>query len=188
MALLGNTLREYGKNYPLIQKSVGTEYSEVFNGKDCFQSTVRYYIDNKIYKLDKQYSLDESLPPRIPKKDAHLVIGLDPHQTLAILEYISEKSFIVLNSHISNQKNSQSVGKIIDLLDQLARDTISMDFNKLAKVIYANIDMSLYIVLGLVTKEFKDLIRKKYILDQLQCLENNSKIKIEAFELGYSLV
>jgi len=188
VALLGRILREYGKNYPLIQKSVGTEYCELFDGEDRFQSTVRYYIDNKIYKLDKQYSLEEPLPPRIPKKDAHLVIGLDPHQTLANLDYISEKSFIVLNSHISNQKNTQTVGEIIDLLDQLARDTISMDFNKLAKDVYANLDMSLYIVLGLVTKEFKGLIRKKYILDQLQCLEENSNTRIEAFELGYSLV
>lgn len=164
------------------------EYSEEFNSEGCIQSTVRYYIDNKIYKLDKQYSLDEPLSPRIPKKDAHLVIGLDPHQTLANLEYISEKSFIVLNSHISNQSHPKSVGEIIDLLDQLARVTISMNFNKLAKDLYTNRDMGTYIILGLVTKEFKDLIHKKYILEQLRYLENNSQTIIEAFELGYSLV
>ena len=164
------------------------EYNEDFNIEGCIQSTIRYYIDNKIYKLDKQYSLDEPLPSRIPKKDAHLVIGLDPHQTLANVDYISEKSLIVLNSHVSYQNHSQSVGEIIDLLDQLARVTISLDFSKLANEIYGGLDMVMYIVLGLVTKEFKDLIRRKYILDQLQCLENNSKSKTDAFELGYSLV
>ena len=117
-----------------------------------------------------------------------MVIGLDPHQTLANVDYISEKSLIVLNSHISDQKHTQSVGEIIDLLDQLARVTISMNFNKLAKDMYSNSDMSTFIVLGLVTKEFKDLISKKYILDQLRRIEDNSKGKINAFELGYSLV
>ena len=117
-----------------------------------------------------------------------MVIGLDPHQTLANLDYISEKSFIVLNSHASDQKNSKSIGEIIDLLDQLARVTISMNFNKLAKDMYSNPEFGIYIVLGLVTKEFKELIRKKYILDQLQGLKSNSETNIDAFDLGYTLI
>jgi hypothetical protein len=124
----------------------------------------------------------------IPKKDSHLVIGLDPFPILANLDYITEKSLIILNTNSEGRKSFKSMGEIVDLLDQLARITISMDFNKLANDVFGNLDCVVFILLGLITKEFKELIRKKYLLDLLKTSEYNFKRYNEAFELGYSLV
>lgn len=172
----------------MIQKSVGTEYIERFNDEDCIQATIRYYIENRVYKLDKDYTLNEPLSSSIPKKDAHLVIGLDPYPVFANLDYIAEKSLIILNTNIENRKSSKSVGEIVDLLDQFARITISMDFNKLANEVFGNLDTVTFIILGLITKEFKELIRKKYVLNYLRSPEYDLRQKFDAFDLGYSLV
>ena len=124
----------------------------------------------------------------IPKKDAHLVIGLDPIPVFANLDYITEKSLIVLNANSGSKKISKSVGEIVDLLDQLARITISMDFDKLANEVFGNLDMVIFILLGLIAKEFKELIRKKYLLKLLRSSKDDLKQLNEAFDLGYSLV
>jgi Pyruvate/2-oxoacid:ferredoxin oxidoreductase gamma subunit len=174
--------------YPLIQKSAGTEFKERIDNEECIQSTIRYYIENKIYKLDKDYKLSEPISPLIPKKDAHLVISLDPFSICANLDYVAEKSLIVLNTNPGSRKSSKSVGNIVDLLDQLARITVSMDFNKLANEVFGNLDAVIFIVLGLITKEFKELISKKYLLNYLESSEHNLKLNIEAFDMGYSLV
>jgi Pyruvate/2-oxoacid:ferredoxin oxidoreductase gamma subunit len=186
--MLANILRDYGMQYPLIQKSVGTNFTKKLKDEDIIQSTIRYYIENKVYKLDKEYKISEPLSPLIPKKNAHLVIGFDPIPVLANLDFISEKSFIILNANLKGKKNNKSVGEIVDLLDQLARITISMDFNKLANEVFGNLNAVIFILLGLITREFKELIRKKYLLNLLSSFENDFKQPIEAFDLGYSLV
>ena len=185
---LAEILRDYGTQYPLIQKSVGTEFTEKFDDEECTQATIRYYIENRVYKLDKDYRLSEPLSPLIPKKDAHLVIGLDPIPVFANLDYITEKSLIVLNANSGSKKISKSVGEIVDLLDQLARITISMDFDKLANEVFGNLDMVIFILLGLIAKEFKELIRKNYLLKLLRSSKYDLKQLNEAFDLGYSLV
>ena len=172
----------------MIQKSVGTEFIERLNDETFVQATVRYYIENRIYKLDKDYNLNEPISPLIPKKDAHLVISLDPFSICANLEYVAEKTLIVLNTNPGSRKSSKSVGKIVDLLDQFARITVSMDFNKLANEAFGNLDAVTFIVLGLITNEFKELIRKKYLLNYLESSEHNLKLNFEAFSMGYSLV
>ena len=172
----------------MIQKSVGDEFTEKFNDEDYILSTIRYYIENKVYKLDKEYKLSEPLSPLIPKKDAHLVIGLNPFPVFANLDYITEKSLVVLNTNLGSRKSTKSVGEIVDLLDQFARITISMNFNKLANEMFGNLDLIVFILLGLITKQFKELIQKKYILNILSSPKYNIKHNIEAFNLGYSLV
>ena len=172
----------------MIQKSVGTEFTEKFNDDDCIQSTIRYYIENKVYKLDKDYNLSEPLSPLIPKKDAHLVIGLDPFSTYANLDYIAEKTLIILNANPGSRKGLKSVGEIVDLLDQYARITISMDFDKLAKEVFGSLDAVIFILLGVITREFKELILKKYLLNFLSSSEYYFKQHVEAYDLGYSLV
>jgi hypothetical protein len=172
----------------LIQKSVGTEFTEKINNEDCILATIRYYIENKVYKLDKEYKLSEPLSPLIPKKDVHLVIGLNPFPVFMNLDYITEKSLIILNNNSGSSKISKSVGEIVDVLDQFARITISMDFNKLANKVFGNLDGLIFILLGVITKQFKELIQKKYILNLLSSSEYNFKQYIEAFELGHSLV
>jgi hypothetical protein len=163
--MLADVLQNYGKEYPLIQKSISTEFTKNFDDEECFQSTIRYYIENKVYKLDKDYKLSEPLSPFIPKKDAHLIISLDPFSVCANLDYVAEKSLIVLNTNPESRKSSKSIGEIVDLLDQFARITISMDFNKLANEVFGNLDAVIFILLGLVTREFKELILKKYLLN-----------------------
>ena len=189
--IIKEILLEYGNRYPLIQKSVGTTLKDELDEKDSLLASVRYYIDNKIYKLDKQYKIDEPLSPLIPLKDAHLVIGFDPHETVRRLEYISEKTLIILNSHVSREEGSndtQSVGEIINLLDQYARITISMDLFELAAFKFNNSNLSRFILLGMVVNEFKELIHKKEILEILNDNSDDNNNIILAFELGYSLI
>jgi len=64
----------------------------------------------------------------------------------------------------------------------------SMDFDKLANEVFGNLDMVIFILLGLIAKEFKELIRKKYLLKLLRSSKDDLKQLNEAFDLGYSLV
>ncbi|MBD3195696.1 MAG: hypothetical protein GF317_11605 [Candidatus Lokiarchaeota archaeon] len=196
--LLGNILREYGLRSPLIKNVVGTETRGVSQREGSVSSTVRYLIDSKIYSLEQGYEIEDLVSPLIPTNDAHLIIGLEPLETLRNLKFISEKTEIIYNTHKRFPRNvllnSELEGEypsnayILDILDQFARRTISMDFTELSiqyfeSSIYANI-----ISLGVSVKEFQNILHKKLILKVIKDYFPDSTKNTEAFELGFDLV
>ena len=105
---------------------------------------------------------------------------------------------MILNTHrqyprdviIGSEKAKKypSNADIIDILDQLARRTISMDFNELSKArlndsIYANV-----IILGVGVKEYKEVFDKKIIIQILKEFFERDNNNIEAFDIGYNLI
>ncbi len=130
--------------------------------------------------------------------DAHLVLGLEPLETLRNLNFISEKTVVIVNTHEivprnvilkSNQENDYpSIAKIIDLLDQFARRVISMDFYEFSK---ARLNHSVYqnsMILGVAAKEFKEIFAKDLMIEVLDDFLNKSEENIKAFEIGYDLI
>ena len=198
MVLLGNILRTYGMKSPFIKNVVGTETRGVSQREGSVSATARYLIDSRIYSLDQEYEIDDLISPIIPTNDAHLVFGLEPLETIRNLRYISEATVVILNTHrlyprnvlISSEKEKKypSNAEIIDILDQFARRTISMDFNELSKIrlnnsIYANI-----IILGVGVKEFREILNKDLMIKVLEEIFKGDNKNIEAFELGYNLI
>jgi indolepyruvate ferredoxin oxidoreductase beta subunit len=198
VVLLGNILRTYGMKSPFIKNVVGTETRGVSQREGSVSATARYLIDSRIYSLDQEYEIDDLISPIIPTNDAHLVFGLEPLETIRNLRYISEATVVILNTHrlyprnvlISSEKEKKypSNAEIIDILDQFARRTISMDFNELSKIrlnnsIYANI-----IILGVGVKEFREILNKDLMIKVLEEIFKGDNKNIEAFELGYNLI
>jgi indolepyruvate ferredoxin oxidoreductase beta subunit len=198
VVLLGNILRTYGMKSPFIKNVVGTETRGVSQREGSVSATARYLIDSRIYSLDQEYEIDDLISPIIPTNDAHLVFGLEPLETIRNLRYISEATVVILNTHrlyprnvlISSEKEKKypSNAEIIDILDQFARRTISMDFNELSKIrlnnsIYANI-----IILGVGVKEFREILNKDLMIKVLEEFFKGDNKNIEAFELGYNLI
>ena len=198
VVLLGNILRTYGMKSPFIKNVVGTETRGVSQREGSVSATARYLIDSRIYSLDQEYEIDDLISPIIPTNDAHLVFGLEPLETIRNLRYISEATVVILNTHrlyprnvlIGSEKEKKypSNAEIIDLLDQFARRTISMDFNELSKIklnnsIYANI-----IILGVGVKEFREILNKDLMIKILGDFFKGDNKNFEAFELGYNLI
>ena len=183
---------------PFIKNVVGTETRGVSQREGSVSATARYLIDSRIYSLDQEYEIDDLISPIIPTNDAHLVFGLEPLETIRNLRYISEATVVILNTHrlyprnvlIGSEKEKKypSNAEIIDLLDQFARRTISMDFNELSKIklnnsIYANI-----IILGVGVKEFREILNKDLMIKILGDFFKGDNKNFEAFELGYNLI
>lgn len=134
----------------------------------------------------------------IPINDAHLVLGLEPLETLRNLRFISEQTVVIINTHclfprnviIGSEKGKEypSIGKIIDILDQIARRTISMDFNKLSEVEFKDSLYANTIILGVGAREYQDIFDKKLMIQFLSEFFGESDKNIEAFKLGYRLV
>ncbi len=195
---MGNILRGYGKVSTLIQNVVGTETRGVSQREGSVTASVRYLIDNKIYSLDQGYEIDDLISPLIPMNDAHLVLGLEPLETIRNLKYISEKTVVILNSHrhyprnvligLEKAKNYPSNAKILDILDQFARRVIMVDFNELSKIKLGNSMYANSIILGLGVKEFREIFYKKLILKLLKELFRESQKNLDAFEIGYNLM
>ena len=198
VVLLGNILRTYGMRTPFIKNVVGTETRGVSQREGSVSATARYLIDSRIYSLDQDYDIDDLISPIIPINDAHLVFGLEPLETIRNLRYISEATVVILNTHrlyprnviIGSEKEKKypSNAEIIDILDQFARRTISMDFNALSKLklnnpIYANI-----IILGVGVKEFREILNKDLMTQVLEDFFKEDKKNLEAFEIGYNLI
>lgn len=198
VVLLGNILRTYGMRTPFIKNVVGTETRGVSQREGSVSATARYLIDSRIYSLDQNYDVEDLISPIIPMNDAHLVFGLEPLETIRNLRYISEATVVILNTHrlypknviISSEKEKKypSNAEIIDILDQFARRTISMDFNALSKIklnnsIYANI-----IILGVGAKEFREILNKELMIQVLEEYFKGDKKNLEAFEIGYNLI
>jgi Pyruvate/2-oxoacid:ferredoxin oxidoreductase gamma subunit len=149
--------------------------------------------------MDQGYEADELISPLIPMNDAHLVLGLEPLETIRNLKLISEKTVVILNTNKRYPRNVligaeqetvsyPSNAYIIDILDQFARKTISMNFNELSKSefkdsIYANI-----ILLGVGAKEFKEVFLKEELETIIKKNLKQPDINLQAFELGYDLI
>jgi len=198
IVLLGNIIREYGMRFPLIQNVVGTETRGVSQREGSVLATARYLIDSKIYSLDQNFEVDELISPLIPINDAHLVLGLEPLETIRNLRYISERTVVILNTHRNYPRNVilkaekalkyPSLGYIIDILDQLARRTISLDFNELAKTKFDDAIYSNVILLGVGAKEFQEVFNKKLMLSVLKDFFGEDSLNLEALKLGYDLI
>jgi indolepyruvate ferredoxin oxidoreductase beta subunit len=183
----------------MIENVVGTETRGVSQRGGSVTGTARYLIDKRVYSMDQGYEADELISPLIPMNDAHLVLGLEPLETIRNLKFISEQTLVILNTNkryprnviLGSEKEKQpypSNARIINLLDQFARKTISMDFNELSKSqfndsIYANI-----ILLGIGAKEFKEIFLKNPLREVIKKNLKNPETNLEAFELGYDLV
>ncbi|MFX1445783.1 MAG: 2-oxoacid:acceptor oxidoreductase family protein [Promethearchaeota archaeon] len=198
VVLLGNILRLYGMKTPFVKNVVGTETRGVSQREGSVSATVRYLIDSRIYTLEQDYEVDDLISPMIPINDAHLVFGLEPLETIRNLRYISEATVVILNTHriyprnviIGSEKDKKypSNAEFIEIIDQFARKTISMDFNELSKIklnnsIYANI-----IILGVGAKEFKEILNKDAMIKVLGEFFERDTNNIEAFKIGYNLL
>jgi len=196
--LLGNILRNYGLRSPLIKNVVGTETRGVSQREGSVSATARYLIEGRIYDLDQGYEIKDLITPTIPNNDAHLVLGLEPLETLRNLKYISEQTEVIINTHkryprdvILKQDKSKkypTTAHIIGLLDQFARRTISMDFNQLSKSEFDNAIYANTIILGIASKEFENIFLKEKVIETLRNNLQSIETNIKAFELGYNLV
>ena len=83
----------------LIKNVVGTETRGVSQREGSVTATARYLIDSKVYSLEQGYEVDDLISPLIPINDAHLVLGLEPLETIRNLKYISEATVVILNTH-----------------------------------------------------------------------------------------
>ena len=197
VVLLGNTLRAYAMKTPFIKNVVGTETSGI-SQESSVSSTARYLIESRAYSLEQNYDVEDLISPKIPINDAHLVLSLEPLETIRSIKYISEKTFVVMNTHqifpskmtrdSNKEKIYPSVADIIDILDQLARKTVSLDFNELAEVKFNNERYANIILFGTGIKEFKFFFDKKLIRNIITEIFGDSSKNREAFELGYNLL
>ena len=161
-------------------------------------STTRYLIDGRLYNLEQDYNVEDLISPTIPMNDSHLVLGLEPLETIRNMKFISEKTIIILNTHKNfprnliidsgNEKKYPSNAFILEKLDELARRVISMDFNELSSTKFNNPIYSNSIILGVGVKEYKEIFDKKIIIALLKEFFKDSKQNIQAFELGYNLI
>ncbi|MBD3256221.1 MAG: hypothetical protein GF383_14075 [Candidatus Lokiarchaeota archaeon] len=198
VVLLGNILREHGKRAAHIKNVVGTETRGVSQREGSVLATARYLIDSRIYSLDQNYQKEDLISPLIPTNDAHLVLGLEPLETLRNIKYISEKSLVILNTNrlyprnvitgSEKQKKYPSTAKIIDILDQLARRTVSMNFNELSTVKFKSAIYANTIILGVAVQEFIEIFDTKQIISIIEEILSDYEKNLEAFDLGFNLL
>ena len=197
VSLLRNIFKEYGDRSILIEKAVGSTLDYDSQKKRSKIAFVRYLIDSRIYSLDQNYTIEDLNSSKIPIRDAHLVLGLEPLETLKNLKYISEKTVVILNTHQIDLKqsiqNSQkkikypSIAQIVDILDQLARKVFALDFNELSINYFNTPNYRTIIALGVGVKEFRDIFYEKLIITILREFHEDSSRYLRAFELGSSL-
>jgi hypothetical protein len=136
--------------------------------------------------------------PKLNLKDAHLVIGLEPYETLMNLKFYSEKTVILLNIHSFDSKLSQhafkkkvkhpSIGCIIDILDQLVRRVIALDIYELSTSLFQSENYVPMIILGLAAKEFRELLSQKIIIESINKIIPLASKYVEAFKYGFDLI
>ncbi len=200
VVLIGDILREFGLNAPTIQNVVGTETRGVSQREGSVIATVRYLVDPKNYSFGDTYEFDELISPLIPTNDAHLVIGLEPLETLRNIRYVSEQTVVILNTHnlfpksVLVQSKEEKVknkypsnADILDLLNQFARKVIAADFNKLSVAKFDNDKYANIIALGVATREFKDFLDQEGIKRIVKETFEDSQKNVKAFEIGYNL-
>jgi len=191
---LGYVLRKYGLKVPFIKNIVGTDMQNEGN----FISTVRYLIEGRIYSLDQGYQVDELISSQIPINDTHLFIGLEPLETMRNLQFISEQTIVIMNTHRYYPKNLMNDaginkkyptnGEIIDILDQLARQTISLNFNELSKLKLDDVKFAHLMILGTSIREFREIFHRKTISAIIKKFYGEASEFLEAFNIGYGLI
>ena len=197
MVLLGKILREYGMRSHIIQNVVGTETRGVSQREGSVSATARYLIDTKIDLSEGNYSVDELISPLIPINDAHLVLGLEPLETLRNIKYLSNKTTVILNTHKNYPRNVitgsekertyPENNEIINTLNQLTKQIIPRDFNEIAKSKLNNSIYTNVVILGISVREYKDIFDKKLLIKVIKDFLEKDKTNIEAFEIGYNL-
>ena len=195
--LLGNILREYGTKPPYIKNVVGMETRGVSQREGSVSASARYLIGG-LYSLGENYEVDDLVSPVIPTNDAHLVLGLEPLETIRNLKYISEQTLVILNTHkhfprnvilgSEQEKKYPSTAKILSILDQIARRVISLDFNELSKTKFDNSIYANTIILGVGAREFREVFFKDFMIEVLKENFKGSQKNLDAFELGYNLI
>ena len=196
--LIGTLLKEYGMRTPLIKNVVGTETRGVSQREGSVLATARYLIDARVYSLDQGYEVEDLISPLIPTNDAHLVIGLEPLETLRNLRFISEQTVVVLNTHrhyprgviVGSERKEEypSNAKILNLMDQFARRVVSADFHELSKTKFRNSIFSNIIALGVAVKEFREIFLKDDMVTLLKETFGETSKNLDAFELGHGLI
>ncbi|TXT58109.1 MAG: putative Indolepyruvate oxidoreductase subunit IorB [Promethearchaeota archaeon] len=194
---LAKILREYGMKADLIKNVVGTETRGVSQREGSVSATARFLIESRIYSFDEQYKSEDLISPLIPINDAHLVLGLEPLETVRNLKFISEQTLVIMNTHqlyprsviidSTREKDYPSVAYIIDLLDQFARRIVALNVTELAQKKLGNSRYVNSIILGMATKEFQPIFIKKTIKKVLETFFGDPEKNIDAFDLGYSL-
>jgi hypothetical protein len=195
---LHKILKEYGDRSILIEKGVGSVLNGNLKKKRSVLAYIRYLIDSRVYSLDQNYTRKDLNSSKIPIRDAHLVLGLEPLETLKNLKYVSEKTVVILNTHqidlnqsIQDSKKKityPSIAQIVDILDQLARKVFALDFNELSISYFNSPNYSTIIELGVGVKEFRDIFYEKLMLTILREFHEDPSRYIRAFELGTSLI
>ena len=195
--LLGNLLREYGTKPPYIKNVVGMETRGVSQREGSVSASARYLIGG-LYSLGENYEVDDLISPVIPTNDAHLVLGLEPLETIRNLKFISEQTLVILNTHkhfprnvlLGSEKGKKypSTANILSILDQTARRVISLDFNELSKVNFNNSIYANIIILGVGVREFREVFFKNFMIEVLKENLKDSQKNLDAFELGYNLI
>ena len=169
-------------------------------GNSCIEgsvtATARYLVESKINSLEHDYNVDDLISPLIPINDAHLVLGLEPLETLRNLKYISKNTVVILNTHRNyprnvitgseKEKEYPSNEEIVNNLKPLAKNIISRDFNELSKLKLNNSIFANTIVLG-VGCQLSPVFNKKLLIKVIKDFFEGDRKNIEAFELGYNL-
>ncbi len=89
---------------------------------------------------------------------------------------------------LEKEEKYPSNAKILDMLDQFARRTISMDFNELSQIKFDSSIYSNSIILGVGVKEYREIFNKNLMSKILSAFFKGDKKHIEAFELGHKLL
>lgn len=173
-------------------------FEKRFSREGSIYATIKYLIDHKIYSLEQNLTKDNLKNPKLNLKDAHLVIGLEPYETFANLKYYSEKTVIILNVHSFDSKFTQlalkkkigvpPIGCIVDILDQLVRRIIALDIYELATSVFQTEEYVPMIILGLATKEFKEILNKKKMIESINKETPRGPKLVEAFQYGFDLI
>ncbi len=183
-------LQEYGQLSHFIKKTVSTKKETKAGGNDPKIASVRYLIESSIYSTEPEYKIDDDISPVIPQESVHLVLGLDPVEVMNNLKLISEQTLVILNANLNsyNEKNNQSVGEIIELLDQYVRRTTCMNFEELALIKFNKSHLASFIMIGVAIKEFIGFFRKDLALKILSSKNSEDPSAIKSFEIGYNLI
>ena len=182
----------------LIKNVVGTETRGVSQREGSVSASVRYLIDDRLYSLDQNYEVGDLISPTIPINDAHIVLGLEPLETIRNIKYISEQTVVILNTHryyprnviIGSEKEKKypSNAEILETLNQLARRVISMNFHELSKQKFNNSIFANSIILGVGAKEYREIFFKDIMIETIKDFFKGSKENVKAFEIGYDLI
>ena len=114
------------------------------------------------------------------------------------MKYISKNTVVILNTHryyprnvitgSEKEKKYPSNEEIINILNPLAKQIISNNFNKISKSKLENSIFANIIVLGVGIKEYSEIFDKEILKKILSDFFEGDEKNLEAFELGYNFI